>query len=275
MPTYRLTDLNHGMDKYTQPEALPPTALQDAIGVDLSKPGVIRPLTGGKPVNADVNVVHQETAWVGGTFTIYYTTTTATAGLYRLTSWTAGTEPGTLISTAITGEFSVAVLNNVAYIAATQARLRDDGTTCTTWGITAPAAAPTLSLSTQLTKSIDTCETTTGWSTLGSSVVHHETSTYMQGTAALGLQYSSAVRGGSTPKRRIATRAVAPQSSSSEPPAEERRRQVWSLPPLPKASPQPRNRSRMPAPSFRRPFLGCPTRRGPPSGRARKRNPRS
>ena len=48
---------------------------------------------------------------------------------------------------------------------------------------------------------------------------------------------------GSTPNRRIATSEEAPQSTRKRPPAASTWMHVWNRPPLPNASPVPRNRT--------------------------------
>jgi len=180
MPKYPINSLHDGMNRYLASEAVPETQLVNAVGVDIYKSGKLAPLQGGKKLTDNISgVVWAEQAWVAGKFTIYYTTS---AGLYRLTSFNWNSN-GTLISSSITGEFSVAVLNEVGYIASSQARLRDDGTTCTTWGVSAPTMAPTLALVSHYTKTIDNCEATTDWTVTAGTV---STSTIcMQGSRSL------------------------------------------------------------------------------------------
>jgi hypothetical protein len=165
MSKYPLTNLNQGMNRHQSPEALQPQYLSNAIGVDIYKPGVLKPLPGGRKLSSAITGVNwMETAWTGGKFTIYYTTD---SGLYRHTdvdSFTSPTAVGTLIDNVITDKFSIAVLNNVAYIASTLKRLRDNGTTVTQWGIDKPATKPTIALVAQSTYVIDDCEALTDWS---------------------------------------------------------------------------------------------------------------
>lgn len=191
MPKYPLTDLNQGMNRHQAPEALPPQFLSNAIGVDIFKPGVLKPLPGGRKLSSVISGVSwMEVAWTGGVYTIYYTTS---SGLYRFINPSTNYEgmyveaglPGDLIDSDITGQFSVAVLNNVAYIASSVKRLRDDGTTVTQWGIDKPNSAPTLSAVAYSSYSIDACESTTGW-TIDSGTMSLSTIA-MQGSRSISL----------------------------------------------------------------------------------------
>jgi len=161
LPKFPLTNLHGGMNRHQQPEMLPPNILANAIGVDMFKPGLLRPLPAGRKLSSGISgVVWSETAWVNGVFTLYYTTS---SGLYRCTNIEDKINPGTLLDSGITGRFSVDVLNNVAYIAASQKRLRDDRTSCTAWGISRPATRPSIATVAMSTKVINACESTSGW----------------------------------------------------------------------------------------------------------------
>jgi hypothetical protein len=189
MPKYPLTDLNQGMNRHQAPEALPPQFLSNAIGVDIFKPGVLKPLPGGRKLSSAIAGVNwMETAWTGGVFTIYYSTS---SGLYRHTNVENGSGAGTLIESNITGQFSVAVLNNVAYIASSIRRLRDDGTTVSRWGITKPLNKPTLSLVAQSTYVIDDCEALTDWSV--SSGTLSLSTIAMQGSRSISMVAGTSV----------------------------------------------------------------------------------
>jgi hypothetical protein len=151
-----VSEISKGINVKLDPSVIPDGAVADCVGFDVIAGGRLD-TAGGIALNdiTDVLPVDRvrwlETRYIG---TTKYVLASTPSGLYS---------NGVLIHGSVIGRFrSESFLNNIFIVDGSLA-LRFDGTTCYQWGIDPPTTAPTITVGTHLSTSIDTFETLTTW----------------------------------------------------------------------------------------------------------------
>jgi len=151
-----ITNLNDGIDVKNDPSAISEGGLQDCVGFDLTKEGLLETAQ-GLADNDLVGLLPIGDIQCMGVFyigTTKYVLATTSSGLYA---------NGVLIDVGFTGRFkALGLLNNIYLVNGVYAR-RFDGTSCYRWGITAPSIVPTFSTGVRLTIPLDNFENVTVW----------------------------------------------------------------------------------------------------------------
>jgi hypothetical protein len=182
-----ITNLNDGINVKADPSAISDGAMEDCVGFDLTKDGIIQ--TAGGLATHDLalptgTIQWQDILYIGST---KYVLATTSVGLYA---------NGTLVRSGFTGRFKgVSFLNNIFLVNGAFA-IRFDGTTCFQWGITAPTTVPTISVGTYLSKVIDSFDSLATWiANQVNCTVSAEAIIKKEGTQSAHFQVAASTRG--------------------------------------------------------------------------------